>query len=336
MTDKRADQRAAGGRSTVSLVVGCRGQDGHYLSELLQARGDHVIGIARGGCWSSQRGEFPALDVRDRARVATLLAEHRPDEIYYLAGVFDSSEAAAQDPYQAFQRSHDVHVVGWHNFLDGVERQRLPSRLFYASSSRVFGDPAASPQTELTPLAPLCLYGITKSTGMELCSFYRRLRGVFCSSGILYNHESPRRPPAFVSRKIVQAAVDIKLGAGRVLSLGNLSATVDWGAAQDYVDAMARILALGRPDDFVIASGEPHSVKQFAEAAFGALAMPWERHVIEDPSLLAPAPAKRLVLGDATRLREATGWRPKLDFQEMVRQMIDAEFQERKASRDRD
>jgi GDPmannose 4,6-dehydratase len=329
-----ADQRA-GGAAAVSLVVGCRGQDGHYLTELLLARGDHVIGIRRDGCWSSLRGELPALDIRDRAQVAALLADCRPGEIYYLAGVFDSSEAAARDPYQTFQRSQDVHVTGWHNFLDGVERQRLPSRLFYASSSRVFGDPAASPQTELMPLAPVCLYGITKSTGMELCRFYRRARGVFCSTGILYNHESPRRPPAFVSRKIVRAAVDIKFGGGRVLTLGNLSAAVDWGAAQDYVDAMARILALNQPDDFVVASGEPHSVKQFVEAAFGALAMPWERHVVEDPSLLAPSRAKRLVLGDATRLREATGWRPRIDFQEMVRQMIDAEIQARKTPRER-
>lgn len=329
-----ADQSTAGS-DTTSLIVGCGGQDGHYLCELLRARGDHVIGIGRGGCWSSRQGKLAALDVRDQARVAALLAEHRPGAIYYLAGVFDSSEAAAQDSYLAFQRSLDVHVTGWHNFLYGVARQRLASRLFYASSSRVFGNPAESPQTELTPLVPLCLYGITKATGMELCRFYRRSRGVFCSSGILYNHESPRRPPSFVSRKIVQAAVDVKLGNGRILSLGDLAATVDWGAAQDYVEAMTRILALDQPDDFIIASGESHTVKQFVETAFGALAIPWEPHVVEDRSLLAPAPAKRLVVGDASRLRQATGWRPKLGFREMVRQMIDEELLQRKSVRER-
>jgi len=300
--------------SKLSLIVGSEGQDGHYLSELLRSRGDRVVGIARGG-----------LDLGERSRIGELLTELRPSEIYYLAGVFGSSESAAEDPVSEFQRSSEVHVHGWLNFLGAVHQQKSGARLFYASSSRVFGNPPATPQNELTPHAPLCIYGITKSAGMQLARFYRS-RGVHCSSGILYNHESPRRPASFVSRKIVQAAVDIKLGAKRPLTVGSLSAAVDWGAAQDYVDAMARILQLPQADDFVIASGTLHTVRQFVEAAFAALDLAWEPHVVEDRTLLTVPPRAQALVGDSTRLREATGWRPKTGFAEMVRGMVNAEL----------
>jgi GDPmannose 4,6-dehydratase len=296
----------------VALVVGSRGQDGYYLTRLLQERGDRVIGLGRDDC-----------DVRERAQVAALLAGSRPDEIYYLAGVFDSSEAAARDPVEDFRRSHEVHVAGWHHVLDAVERQKLPARLFYASSSRVFGDPAESPQTERTPLAPRCLYGITKRAGMDLARLYRQ-RGVFASCGILYNHESPRRPPAFVSRKVVQAAVEISRGAKRTLSLGNLAAAVDWGAAEDYVEAMTRMLALERPGDFVVASGTTHTVQQLVETAFAAAGVDWRPHVAENRSLVAAATGLP-VAGDADRLRAATGWGPRTSFEEMIRRMVEAE-----------
>lgn len=315
-------------RAEVSLVVGDQGQDGHYLTALLRARGSHVIGISRTRAVSSRLGDLGAADVRDRARVGRLLAELQPGEIYYLAGVFGSSESAAEDQYQEFQRCGEVHLGGWLNFLDAVARQKLGARLFYAASSRVFGHPSSTPQNELTPHAPLCMYGITKSAGMRLCNFYRG-RGIHCSSGILYNHESPRRPESFVSRKIVQAAVDIKLGSERTLTVGNLSAAVDWGAAQDYVDAMARILRLEQAGDFIIASGKPHTVQQFVEAAFSALELAWEPHVIEDSSLLKTPPPGRGLVGDSTRLREATGWRPRFAFGDMVRHMVDAELQSR-------
>lgn len=312
----------------VSLVVGDQGQDGHYLSALLRARGSHVIGIGRTRAVSSRLGDLGAADVRDRARVGRLLADLQPGEIYYLAGVFGSSESAAEDRYQEFQRCGEVHIGGWLNFLDAVERQQLGARLFYAASSRVFGHPSSTPQNELTPHAPLCMYGITKSAGMRLCNFYRG-RGIHCSSGILYNHESPRRPESFVSRKIVQAAVDIKLGSERTLAVGNLSAAVDWGAAQDYVDAMARILRLEQAGDFVIASDQLHTVRQFVETAFAAVELAWEPHVIEDRTLLKALPSSQALVGDSRRLREATGWRPRFAFGDMVRHMVDAELQSR-------
>lgn len=301
----------------VSLIVGIGGQDGRYLTQLLQARGSRVVGLDRA-----------AVDVRDRSGVARLLAELEPAEVYYLAGVFGSSEAPAGDAYADFRRCSEVHVDGWLNFLDAAHAGNRGIRLFYASSSRVFGSPAASPQDELTPHAPRCMYGITKSAGMQLGKWYRS-RGVHCSSGILYNHESPLRPPSFVSRKIVAAAVDIKLGTKQTLTVGNLSAAVDWGSAQDCVDAMARILALEQADDFVIATGELHTVQQLAEAAFAAVGLPWQPHVVEDRSLLNTAPAGPPLVGDSTRLRDATGWQPRISFHDMIREMVKAELRSR-------
>lgn len=303
--------------SARSMVVGSGGQDGHYLCALLRERGDEVAGIERG-----------AVALGDRAAIERLLAEVRPEEIYYLAGVFGSSESPAEAAYRDYQRCHEVHVLGWLNVLDAVAAAGGRARLFYASSSRVFGSPDRSPQTELTPHAPRCIYGITKSTGMQLGRFYRE-RGVHCSSGILYNHESPRRPAHFVSRKIVRAAVDIKLGAGGKLTLGNLSAAVDWGAAQDHVEAMALIAGRAEPGDYIIATGELHTVRQFVEAAFSALGLPWESHVAENRSLITVPPAERPLVGDASRLRQATGWQPRIAFADMVKRMVDAELASR-------
>ena len=318
-------------RAEISLVVGDQGQDGHYLSALLRTRGNHVIGLGRTRAVSSRLGDLGAADVCERAHVVRLLADLQPGEIYYLAGVFGSSESAAEDRCQEFQRCSDVHIGGWLNFLDAVERLQLGARLFYAASSRVFGHPSSAPQNELTPHAPLCMYGITKSAGMRLCNFYRG-RGIHCSSGILYNHESPRRPESFVSRKIVKAAVDIKLGSKKTLTVGNLSAAVDWGAAQDYVDAMARILRLEQAGDFVISSDRLHTVRQFVETAFTAVDLAWEQHVVEDHTLLKALPSSQALVGDSRRLREATGWRPRFAFEDMVRHMVDAELKSRQAA----
>jgi GDPmannose 4,6-dehydratase len=314
----------------ISLIVGAAGQDGRHLSALLQARGDHVIGVARTGCTSSQRGALPALDVVEREQVARFLSAHKPDEIYYLAGVHHAAESAERDPWQFLRRTSDVHVTGLANFLEAMERQHRAARLFYAASSRVFGSPASSPQDERTPLAPLCLYGITKAAGVSLCRFCRSERGLHCSVGILYNHESALRPLPFVSRKIVQAAVDIKLGASRKLVLGSLSAAVDWGAAEDYVEAMTRILALDQPEDFVVASGTLHTVRQLVEAAFAAVELPWQPHVTEDATLLSAARPAVPLVGNAARLREATGWRPSIEFAAMVGRMVRAEMESRR------
>ncbi len=304
-----------------AVIVGSEGQDGFYLGELLRRRGDTVIGIGRSG----------RVDVKDRARVAALVAEAKPAEIYYLAGVFGSSESAVPDLVLDFQRCREVHLDGWLNFLDAAERHSPGARLFYAASSRIFGRPAASPQDEATPHAPLDMYGVTKSAGLQLARLYRS-RGIHCSGGILYNHESPRRPPGFVSRKIVRAAVDIKLGTRRTLTLGNLASTVDWGDAQDYVEAMTRIVALPEPDDFIIASGALHTVQEFVAAAFDAVGLAWRDHVAEDPALIKTGHLGQALAGDASRLRARTGWRPATGFREMIGLMVNAELEARKAA----
>jgi GDPmannose 4,6-dehydratase len=318
-------------KQRVSMVVGSDGQDGHYLSELLRARGDEVLGITRSHCVSSRSGSVDAMAIVDRAQVSELISAHRPDEIYYLAAAHGAAESSVQDPHATFQACYALHVTGWLNFLDAVERQKLATRLFYAASSHVFGEPATSPQNELTPLAPVCAYGITKAAGIGLCRMYRRTGAVFCAAGILYNHESPRRKLPFVSRKIVQAAVDIKMGVRRTLTLGNLAAAVDWGAAEDYTEAMTRILRLDSPRDFVVASGRLHTVREFVEAAFSAVDLAWEEHVVEDGSILRGVQRPVPLLGDASCLRDATGWRPLLDFTDMVRRMVSAEMKTRAA-----
>jgi len=264
--------------------------------------------------------------------VAACLAEFRPDEIYYLCAHHGAAESGVENIPHRYRRCHEVHVAGWLNFLDGVERLRLGTRLFYAASSLVFGAPETTPQTELTPLAPVCIYGITKATGIGLCRHYRLSRGIRCAAGILFNHESPRRPLPFVSRKIVAAAVDIKLGARRVLTLGNLSSAVDWGAAEDYVAAMTKILQLDDPSEFVIASGTLHTVRDFVSAAFSCLGLPWEPYVVEDASLLRNARRSQALWGDSTRLREATGWRPAIGFTEMVGRMVASEMRSREGA----
>ncbi len=313
-----------------SVVIGSCGQDGHYLCELLRARGGEVIGVSRGACASSRSGALAPVDILDRAAVARLLAEHRPAEIYYLAASHGAAEAAAGDTHALFRRAIEAHVEGLLHVLDGVERHGCGARVFYAGSSHMFGNAPGPLQNEDTPLAPICAYGISKTAGTHLCRVYRS-RGLYCSVGILYNHESPRRPLPFVSRKIAQAAADIKLGSRRKLVLGSLSAAVDWGAAEDYVDAMARILQLEQPADYVVASGRLRTVREFVEAAFAAVGLPWESHVQEDPSLLKGTQRPPLC-GDAARLREASGWRPATPFAEMVQRMVAAELGARKAA----
>jgi len=195
--------------------------------------------------------------------------------------------------------------------------------LFYAASSLIFGDPIESPQTETTPFAPTDAYGITKTAGVQVCRHYRKVHSVYASVGILYNHESPLRAEKFVTKKIVKAAWAIKRGTRDKLVLGNLSAELDVGYAPDYVDAMRRILALDAPDDFIVATGETHSVRELVELAFGELGLDWHQHVEEDHGLITRPTLRRV--GGPRKLAAATGWRASTSFASMVQALIDAE-----------
>ena len=303
-----------------ALIVGCNGQDGTYLSHFLRDKGYDVLGIDRVG---------PCLDVDvcDAGAVVALLQSLKPDEVYYLAAFHHSAEDGAVDEHELIVKSLAVNTLSLNNFLYGIAQESPASRLFYAASCRVFGKPEAVPQDEATPMNPVCAYGISKAAGIQLCRYYRRQGRVYSSAGILYNHESPRRPVQFITRKIAVAAAKARKGLQAKVVVGDLDARVDWGYAPDYVAAMWAVLQLDQPDDFIVATGQLHSVRDFAETAFGSLDLSWQDYVIEDASLLNRRHAFGTFCGDARNLQQLTGWRPRVSFEEMVREMVAAEMQ---------
>lgn len=309
-----------------ALVIGCNGQDGSLLCTLLHQKGARVFGIDRvSGERTQSFVHFSALDICDLPRVNDLLAEARPDEVYYLAAYHHSAEQQ-KPPGEVVALSLQVNTQGLNNVLAAIAGSPTPrARVFYAASSRVFGVPDEEVQDENTPMVPVCAYGISKAAGVHLCRYYRREHDVYVSTGILYNHESPLRPEHFVTRKIVRAAVRIRSGLERELVLGNLDARVDWGWAPDYVEAMHAILQLGCPDDFVLATGVLHSVREFVEIAFSAVGLNWREHAVERSGVLEGWRAVKPLCGNAAKLQAATGWRPRVSFEEMVRIMVAAE-----------
>jgi GDPmannose 4,6-dehydratase len=297
----------------VAIIVGSGGQDGQLLNTHLLALGYSVIGLTRHN-----------IDILSANDVSRFVSDSQPVEVYYLAAYHHSSEDKSVDDADLFHNSFNIHVHGLVNFLSAIAIHSAKSRLFYASSSLIFGNPQDEIQTEVSKFNPENPYAISKVAGMMVCRFYREHQSVFAASGILYNHESPLRSPRFVTRKIVQAAVNIyRVGHGK-LYLGNLDSKVDWGYAPDYVDAMYRILRIAVPQDFVIATGVGHSVREFASLAFARLGLDYHDHVISDLEVLTRNGPLRL--GNSSVLREKTGWVPKTSFEDMVRIMIDSEL----------
>lgn len=307
-----------------TVVVGHLGQDGRLLLDRLGRRGDAWLGVDRGVTALGEGGEQPPVSVHDRAAVAELVRDFRPDEIYYLAAHHRSSEArkdSGEVPTDLLDALR-VNVEGPMAFLEAMRRHAPAARLFHASSSLIFGvRSAGEAQDEETPPSPACEYGMMKALAMKACRAYRERSGLFVSCGILYNHESALRPPDFLSQKVVRSALRIQAGSAEKLILGDLDAVVDWSYAPDFVDAFLRILSLDRPSDFVVASGEGHSVRELVSEAFGALELDWRDHVREEPSTLSRRASVRI--GNARRLREATGWRPSCDFRAMVRRLVE-------------
>lgn len=315
-----------------ALIVGASGQDGRLLGPLLATRGYAVHGWTRTPALPSLRCDCAVVDLLNRAAVEQEIARLSPDEIYYLAAFHHSTEDAVElSAAQLLRRSFDVHLLGLLNVLEAIKNSCNQSRLFYAASSHVFGVGGEDRQNESSPLRPNSAYGISKVAGMQGCQFYRDEEGLFAASGILFNHESNFRKPSFLSQKIVRGALNARRDSSFKLTLGNLEARVDWGYAPDYVEAMCRILQASVADDFVIASGELHSVQEFAEIAFDAVGLNWRRHVTTDASLLKKA--AQTLCGDPAKLRAATGWQPSRSFEEMVRTLVtDACAQETAAS----
>lgn len=308
-----------------ALIVGSAGQDGRYLHRFLLVRGYSVIGFDRDGllCGMPERANIDATQLES---IGPLIGDLQPDEVYYLAAYHHSSEDRATDDHGLIGRSFETNTLGPNSVLQAIARFSPRSRLFYASSSRVFGQSSDRVHSELTP--------ISKHAGMQLCRYYRQRRNVHASSGILFNHESPLRSPKFASKKIVGAAVRIGKGSQEKLLLGDLGAFADWGFAGDFVRAIWHILQLPTADDFVVGTGELHSVEDFVQTAFSILGLDWTRHVVRDPSLLDACPPNRAYCADAAKLRRLTGWKPRVSFTEMIQRMIEAETDDRDPTTD--
>jgi GDPmannose 4,6-dehydratase len=313
-----------------SLVTGAAGQDGRYLVERLLADGDEVVGMCHSAAGAASLLEdFPTVDavvgdLADAEGIKALIDEVAPQRIFNLAG---NTSVARSWEYPA--ETADVLGVGPVRIFDAAwrlaDRTGIDVRVLQASSAEIFGNASEVPQSESTPRRPVTPYGAAKGFAHEMAGVYRA-RGMHVSSAILYNHESPRRPEQFVARKIAMAVVSIALGTQEELALGNIDVHRDWGYAPDYVDAMIRITDNDEAGDFIVATGQSHSVREFVAEAFGAAGVSdWENRVVIDPQFYRPADPEQLV-GDSSKLR-SIGWKPTVDFAELVRIMVDAEFE---------
>ena len=304
-----------------SLVIGAGGQDGVLLAELLARRGDKVICVGRGQIWSTPFENWETVDILNPSLVLSLIQKTQPRECYYLPAFHHSAEDAGllAGDLTLFERSYDVHVRGLIHFLQAIAQVSSKTRLFNAASSHIFGSPPIQPQDESTPLTPENIYGITKTMGIHCCRRFRREFDVFAATGILFNHESHLRPVKFLSQKIVRGVLAFQSDKTKKLVLGNLDAIVDWGYAGDYVEAMTRILAHATPEDFVVATGEPHSVRQFLQTTCEIADVDWRECVSVSPILLKAKTTN--LIGNSEKLRQLTGWRPTVNFQEMIEKL---------------
>jgi GDPmannose 4,6-dehydratase len=312
----------------VALITGITGQDGSYLAELLLAKGYEVHGIVRrSSTFGTQRIEhiFDRLhlhygDVTDGGAMARIVAEVEPDELYNLAAQSHVRVSFDQPHYTA-----EAVALGTLNVLEAA--RAIPGcRVYQASSSEMYGQVVETPQRETTPFRPRSPYGVAKVYAHWITVNYRESYGMHASCGILFNHESPRRGETFVTRKITRAAARIAAGHQQDVSLGNLDAKRDWGHARDYVEAMWLMLQQDEPDDYVIATGETHTVREFAVLAFSIVGLDYLDYVKHDPRYDRPAEVD-VLLGDASKARERLGWTPSVTFGGLVRQMVEAELQ---------
>jgi GDPmannose 4,6-dehydratase len=316
-----------------ALITGIGGQDGSLLAELLLDEGYEVFGVARRPAdeYPNLNGIHGRVDVRqadllDRRSLVDTLRSRRPDEVYNLASV-SFVPASWDEPVL----TAELAAVGVTTILEAIREVDDGIRFYQASSSEIFGEPPEVPQTEETALSPLTPYGVAKAYGHFIARSYRRRYGLFACSGILYNHESPRRPLEFVPRKIAHAAARISLGLQDELRLGDLSARRDWGYAGDYVRAMWLMLQQNEPGEYVVATGEAHSVEELVQVAFDHVGLDWRDHVRVEDSLRRGKAELHDLVGDASRARRVLGWRPSVDFEGLVRLLVDADLERESA-----
>lgn len=311
-----------------ALITGITGQDGSHLAELLLSKGYRVSGMVRRASTENlhrlegfrDQVELLQGDLLDQTSVARIFEQVQPDEIYNLAAMSFVPTSWYQPVLTA-----EFTAVGVTRLLEAM-RQICPRARFYqASSSEMFGKVLETPQRENTPFHPRSPYGVAKAYGHFITVNYRESYGLYACSGILFNHEGPRRGLEFVTRKITNAVARIKLGINHELRLGNLQAKRDWGFAGDYVRAMWLMLQQDRPDDFVVGTGQTHSVQEFVEIAFDHAGLDWRKHVVIDPQFYRPAEVD-LLLADPTKAREVLNWEPEVAFDELVKMMVDADL----------
>ncbi len=312
-----------------ALITGITGQDGSYLAEFLLAKGYEVIGMVR----RSSTVNFERIkhiqdkltlvtgDLLDEVSLIHVLREHRPHEVYNLAA---QSFVQTSWPQPVF--TGETTALGVTRLLDAVRIVDPEIRFYQASSSEMFGKVVEVPQKETTPFYPRSPYGVAKVYGHWITVNYRESYGMHATSGILFNHESPRRGLEFVTRKISHGVARIKLGLDKELRLGNLEARRDWGFAGDYVEAMWLMLQQDQPEDYVIATGETHSVREFCELAFGCVGLDYRDYVVIDQRFMRPAEVD-LLIGDASKARQKLGWKPRTSFPELVQMMVEADLQ---------
>ncbi|MCU0275264.1 MAG: GDP-mannose 4,6-dehydratase [Acidobacteria bacterium] len=311
-----------------ALITGVTGQDGSYLADLLLEKGYDVYGMVRRSSMEKfdriehikDRIQIRQADLLDQYSISKIIDEVQPDEVYNLAAMSFVPTSWDQPVLTA-----EFTAIGVTRMLEAIRAVNPRIRFYQASSSEMFGKVREIPQTEATPFHPRSPYGVAKIYGHWITVNYRESYDIFGVSGILFNHESPRRGIEFVTRKVTYNAARIKLGLARDLHLGNLEAKRDWGFALDYVEAMWRMLQQEKPDDFVIASGETHSVQELAEIAFSHLDLDYRDFVVLDKKFIRPAEVD-LLRGDATKARKVLGWEPKVRFPELVKMMVDADM----------
>ncbi len=310
-----------------ALITGITGQDGSYLAELLLGKGYRVVGMTRRSSTLTDeriahlagRLELIQGDLLDQASLVAALQDVGPTEVYNLA-----AQSFVPTSWNQPVLTGEFTGLGVTRILEAIRQVDLGIRFYQASSSEMFGKVREAPQTELTPFHPRSPYGVAKAYGHFLTVNYRESYGMFAASGILFNHESPRRGLEFVSRKVTDGAAKIALGVATVLPMGNLDAERDWGFAGDYVRAMWQMLQEAEASDYVVATGVSHSVRDLCRIAFARVGLDYERHVTVDPTLYRPAEVDHL-LGDPTKAREAFGWQPTVAFSDMIESMVDAD-----------
>ena len=317
-----------------ALITGITGQDGSYMAELLLSKGYEVYGLVRRSSLEkfdriqhiAERLSLTEGDLTDQGSLDEAVQEIQPNEIYNLA-----AQSFVPVSWNQPVLTADVTGLGVLRVLESIRKHSPKAKFLQASSSEMFGKVREKPQTELTPFHPRTPYGVAKVFGPHLTVNYRESYGIFACSSICFNHESPRRGAEFVTRKVTQHVAKIKLGLIDKLKMGNLDAQRDWGFAGDYIEAMWMMLQQPQADDFVIATGETHSVQQLVEVAFDCAGLDWKKYVEIDPKLVRPAEVDYLC-GDATKARRVLGWKPVVSFQQLIEMMVEADLKAFKQS----